>query len=633
MRRGGGERGAAWLVGAGAAIAVVAVAGACSGKKETTTVRGDAGFRGQVMLAITTDLVWGKDLDRIDVVIAHRKRVQSTMRYEAGRAALPITVAVTALEGDTDPIDVTVTGWQGDRPRIERRASTTIPENRNALLWTPLRWLCDGSASGGARTCGAGLTCDGGLCRSADVPSAGLPDYAPELFASPKCFDVATCFRDARDQVIEPTACTIPSGGGKAENVGIALGTDGVCGDDGRCIVALDEGAGGWSRITGTDGRPTLKLPPGVCEEIVAGRATVRRADSCETKPLQQAPCAGPVVDADAGVRAPELLATLEGTSNLGRQELVLDDASAYWIADTTLWRVPKAGGQAFPVSPASVRSAAANKSHLFQNLDSGELQRVPAAGGAPTTLATGIFADNLCVTSSWVFAVGNGRGADGGVDVGITYVPVGGGQVSFEPRLGLQPPFEYESMFGVACEGDEGSWYAAANAIVQTTRLRTFNAAQRARRDLGSIDAAPSNGPDARLSLDATDVFVLTPDYRVTDDKRTTVVTRFSRTQVGGTPFLTLAASGEPAEVFGLTVDRDRLYAGLRRMSAVQGGAPLPGGSFIVGVPKTAPSVRLDVVKGLDDVAAMAADETHVYYTTVNRGAGQNRIWRIRKP
>ncbi|MDI1476539.1 hypothetical protein [Polyangium sp. y55x31] len=273
--------------------------------------------RGQVILALQTDMSLPKDIDRIRIVVSYEDTGGIVFQENYDRIVdpdnarpirLPATLSIVANETETRPIRVKVLAFRGlltqgnfvdPLIRVVRDAVTTVPRDRVVTLPVPIEFLCDGAArpktdpSGKPlrddegkliyeSTCGDGLTCRAGKCVTEVVPEKDLDAYDPEgVFGGGTgngdgtCFDTGTCFEGATGLDLDlaafdadGTTCraAVPSGMFTAGifNVGLETQGSGMCTAQG-CFVALDaESDGGWK----AEGANAVSLPPAVCEKF-----------------------------------------------------------------------------------------------------------------------------------------------------------------------------------------------------------------------------------------------------------------------------------------------------------------------------------------------------------------------------
>lgn len=302
------------LVGVGASA--LALGAACSSEDSEPQ-------RGQLMIAISTDMSVPKDLDHVHVqVVLTRGPVVHDQTYwlepaRGGDTLLPATLAVVAGDKQNAPVEVRVTGLLGSKARTFSKVQTTIPESRLAMLRVPVQWLCDGSAqlvvddvydSACSARDEAEYSCVAGTCEPASVDVSSLPDFDPAaIFGGGEgpgdvlgeCFDTTACF-DGGGDVTPDDDCAIdvdvPSGG--ELNVALKFPADdpasgespGICSSKG-CYVALDkDDRFGW-RIDDTG---AVLLPLAVCEAVREGAAEAVRVCYTHRSKTAQFPSCGP---------------------------------------------------------------------------------------------------------------------------------------------------------------------------------------------------------------------------------------------------------------------------------------------------------------------------------------------------
>lgn len=241
---------------------------------------GRAGVGGEVMLAISTDLVPGKDLDRVDVTVEHRGREQLRVSLPLGGSkGLPATIPITALEGDTDPITVHVLGYARGSVRMTRDAVTTVPDGRTALLYLPLQYLCD------AVVCPGGQTCIAGACTSPKIDVTTLPDYAyDKVFGM--CLDVGACFEGATQVSPAMGDCSLPGTADSRDNYALRLPSAGTCGVAGCDVALVEDPLLGWRR----GGSDRHHLPSKVCKLLGIGAQLVK-STKCPTLTMATPTC------------------------------------------------------------------------------------------------------------------------------------------------------------------------------------------------------------------------------------------------------------------------------------------------------------------------------------------------------
>ena len=265
--------------------------------------------RGQLMLAITTDLSIDKDMNQVHVEVTDENGlvVDSSDRdiIPTGEDALPGTLALIPPNAGGQIVHIVVTAKKNGKlvPRVVREAIAKVPTDRIAMLRMPLHYLC----SDLPKDCDKDFTCKAGNCRPSEVDADSLPEYSEaSVFGGGDshgkgsyCLDAQACFE--RTAVLSPnlTDCSVPlpKGADPAKlNVALVLPpmTDGHCIPDdsgtaqaGNCLVPLDDDAEEGFAISGNK----IKLPPAACERPSLVGISV--STSCRTKDLS-VPICGP---------------------------------------------------------------------------------------------------------------------------------------------------------------------------------------------------------------------------------------------------------------------------------------------------------------------------------------------------
>ena len=257
--------------------------------------------RGQLTLAIQTDMRIPGDVDQIRLEVLANGVARFANTYDIGKNSNPIpaTIAIVAEDGPPGPLTIRLISRQGLRLRTLREAVTTIPQDRNVLLRMPIQWLCDDKAEESEglvnTTCGHGQTCISGRCVDRVLESEELPDFAPEeVFGggdgsgTGECLDTVACFAESLGETVSMDDCSVPAPGeDESTNVAMVLAPDtsGICSPD-ACLVPLDRDPEdlpfpvGWRRV---DDR--LVLPEAVCTRLKEKKALgVAVTTACKTK-------------------------------------------------------------------------------------------------------------------------------------------------------------------------------------------------------------------------------------------------------------------------------------------------------------------------------------------------------------
>lgn len=282
--------------------------------------------RGQLMIAINSDMSVTKDMDEVRVEV---KRADGTSLPDRQIPILPSqpapfgkplpgTLAIVPSDAGGESVRVRLTARRLNQDtglsesRVVREAIVKVPTDRIAMLSMPLRWLCDGQVEAAEGDSFRSAcpdeddTCVAGACKSAKIEQNLLPDYQPSsVFGGgtpsgegSKCLDVPYCFAQAN--VVRPAEdCSIPlpaAADPSKLNVALALPpeSDGHCLDDpkkgagkGSCYVPLDSDPEEGFWIDGS----RIRLPEAACLRTnLVGIATTL---ACDTKSLS-IPVCGP---------------------------------------------------------------------------------------------------------------------------------------------------------------------------------------------------------------------------------------------------------------------------------------------------------------------------------------------------
>jgi formylglycine-generating enzyme required for sulfatase activity len=187
---------------------------------------------GQLMVALTTDLVPGKDFDELRLVVSYDGRVNNrtsltwtvTEGVVRGSVPLPATVAVVGRADATGPVTVRAQAYLDGLPRVLREARLMVPQAGAKLLRLDVSGLCFNHVvrvvgDEPKSDCSEGAACVLGSCEDSFVDVRSLPDYAPaSVFgtANPgakdaSCLDVLGAFSGAFDAVprLEGSRCVL----------------------------------------------------------------------------------------------------------------------------------------------------------------------------------------------------------------------------------------------------------------------------------------------------------------------------------------------------------------------------------------------------------------------------------------
>ncbi len=266
--------------------------------------------KGELMLAVSTDMSIDRDLDRVDVVVERENGKVFTdsidLYPKAGGLFTPGTYAVVAGDREGESVKVTLVARRGSNTRVVRELSTTIPRERVGLVPMPVQWLCDGEVTenGKQSSCfdsSGKKTCNLGRCADNSVDESAIQEYqAKEIYGGyassleaarhGACFDVVRCFDGAKPVVVDLDSCTFARPEGtKALNVGLVVKEDGHCHPlTGQCTIPLDSSkAFGWSSVDNT-----VEVPAGACDRLRDGRVfAIVATGACDTKQITTPVC------------------------------------------------------------------------------------------------------------------------------------------------------------------------------------------------------------------------------------------------------------------------------------------------------------------------------------------------------
>jgi hypothetical protein len=175
------------------AVAVLA-AGGCQGQ--------DTGL----FLSVVTDLHAPDELSGLGLELKSGDQSYSSgaRPWALGPGApyqLPGSFAIYGQGGET--VDITVTGYLGDQPVVQRQAQVTLIGGRVMFLRVALSRRC---LDGAAPTCGDDQSCVEGACRPRQIDGTGLPDNSPGEDAMLAC--------DSGSQFVSTSnGQALPSGG------------------------------------------------------------------------------------------------------------------------------------------------------------------------------------------------------------------------------------------------------------------------------------------------------------------------------------------------------------------------------------------------------------------------------------
>src|SRR5882724_5148248 len=225
--------------------------------------------RGQLMIAVATDMSIPKNMDQVVVEVLDEQGNKQNFDYPVKPSDLgkpmPGTLAIVPPNSGGQTVRVRLIAELDMSPapptvRVVREAVVKVPTDRTALLPMPLHWLCDGhykeNDDGTYQSdCADDMqTCVAGQCVDAVIATETLKDYKPQLVFGGgddqgnggRCIDIPTCFSTSAAAVPDGD-CTLPlsdSADMSSFNVALELaaGSDGECtmGAGSRCFLPLD---------------------------------------------------------------------------------------------------------------------------------------------------------------------------------------------------------------------------------------------------------------------------------------------------------------------------------------------------------------------------------------------------------
>ncbi|HEX3851245.1 MAG TPA: hypothetical protein VHW01_09795, partial [Polyangiaceae bacterium] len=152
--------------------------------------------RGQLMIAVATDMSIPKNMDQVVVEVLDEQGNKQSFDYPVKPSDLgkpmPGTLAIVPPNAGGQTVRVRLIAELDMSPapptvRVVREAVVKVPTDRVALLPMPLHWLCDGhyqkNDDGTYQSdCANDMqTCVAGQCVDAVIATETLRDYKPEL--------------------------------------------------------------------------------------------------------------------------------------------------------------------------------------------------------------------------------------------------------------------------------------------------------------------------------------------------------------------------------------------------------------------------------------------------------------------
>jgi len=295
--------------------------------------------KGQLMLVITTNLAPPKDFDTVHVRVIEEGANAPVLDVDyalTGSQAikLPATLGIVAGSDPNKIVRVTVEGRKGATVRVQRHATSRVPQNRIAALQLPIDGLCLDQAACPGGTADELQTCIVGSCQSAKVEVDDLPTFSTAAVfggAEGTCFDTLGCFAAGRSAVLRSGDCSLDKEPGAGFNLAVLRErqtNEGICGSN-ACLLPLDKDPFNGPVVTGwREAAGRVVVPRAVCDRALPIMLTT----VCPTK---NAPTCGP-------------------WSALGSGSGLAADASVP-IGDATF---PETGGEGgvSPTTPSSIK-------------------------------------------------------------------------------------------------------------------------------------------------------------------------------------------------------------------------------------------------------------------------------------
>lgn len=253
--------------------------------------------KGQLMLVITTNLAPPKDFDTVHVRVIEEGANAPVLDVDyalTGSQAikLPATLGIVAGSDPNKIVRVTVEGRKGATVRVQRHATSRVPQNRIAALQLPIDGLCLDQTPCPGGTADELQTCIVGSCQPAKVEVEDLPTFSTAAVfggAEQACFDTLGCFAAGRSAVVRTSDCSLEKEPGAGFNVAVLARQpgDGICGSN-ACLLPLDKDPFNGPVVTGwRESAGRVLVPKAVCERSLPLLFTT----VCPTK---NAPTCGP---------------------------------------------------------------------------------------------------------------------------------------------------------------------------------------------------------------------------------------------------------------------------------------------------------------------------------------------------
>ena len=132
----------------------------------------------QIVLVIDSDIPVPGELDGFSIKIERNGVERTFLTYDlnpdhSASVRLPATLTLVADKELAQRVTITVTGMQGDKPLVERKARLPFADDRILMLRLALLRTCAYLP----KPCAADTTCVDGVCTKFDIDPVTLPEY------------------------------------------------------------------------------------------------------------------------------------------------------------------------------------------------------------------------------------------------------------------------------------------------------------------------------------------------------------------------------------------------------------------------------------------------------------------------
>jgi hypothetical protein len=135
----------------------------------------------QVVVEVVSDLTDQIDSIQLCVTRNHDPSTQSCAPWGTGSFSLPASYGIYTDDGSEPAIAVTVTGYVGSNPPLERKSELSLIREHSLMLRLGLLKSCLG------KTCPTGLTCIEGSCESPTTDPNLLPTFPEDPGTTATC--------------------------------------------------------------------------------------------------------------------------------------------------------------------------------------------------------------------------------------------------------------------------------------------------------------------------------------------------------------------------------------------------------------------------------------------------------------